>query len=109
MKKYIFLLATVFILQFVSAQDVMTPELLWSLGRVNAECVSADKSAVIYSVKYYDQAANSAESNLYAVNISNGNVKQLTSTPGIEYNVITLPNGKMGYLLNSQLWQAEWD
>ncbi|HET8963310.1 MAG TPA: S9 family peptidase [Chitinophagales bacterium] len=109
MKKYIFLLAAIVMMQFVSAQDVMTPELLWSLGRVNAECVSADKSAVIYSVKYYDQAANSGESNLYAVKISDGSVKQLTNTKGTEYNVVILPNGKMGYLLNSQLYQAEWD
>lgn len=109
MRKYLLMIVACAMLHNVFAQQVMTPELLWKLGRVYAECLTPDKSQVIYSVKYYDEASNTGESNLYAVSLTGGEVRQLTQTTGTEYNVLPLPNGKMGYLLKGQLWQAEWD
>jgi dipeptidyl aminopeptidase/acylaminoacyl peptidase len=92
----------------VSAQQVMTPELLWQLGRVGAETVSPNKD-IIYRVSYFDAGQNKSESNLYSIGADGNNAKMLTSSPGTEYNVLELPNGKMGYLYKGQLWQSEWD
>jgi Tol biopolymer transport system component len=43
------------------------------------------------------------------VAISGNEVNKITSTKGSEGGVMTLPNGKMGYLYKGQLWEAEWD
>lgn len=91
------------------AQNVMTPELLWSLGRVSPETVSADGKSLIYGVRYYNTADNKGETNLYALPLTGGDVKQITSTAGTESNVMVLPGGKMGYLYNGQLYSSEWD
>lgn len=92
----------------LSAQQVMTPELLWQLGRVGAETVSPE-GKLIYRVSYFDAIINKSESNLYSVDLNGTGINQLTSNQGTEYNVLTLPNGKMGYLYKGQLWQSEWD
>lgn len=92
----------------LSAQQVMTPELLWQLGRVGAETVSPE-GKLIYRVSYFDAVINKSESNLYSVDLNGTGINQLTSNQGTEYNVLTLPNGKMGYLYKGQLWQSEWD
>ena len=91
------------------AQNTMSPELLWQLGRVGAQTVSPDGNFVIYSVRYYDTEKNTSESNLYRQNLQGGAPKQITDMPGTEYHVMALPNGKMGFLYNGQLWSAEWD
>ena len=90
-------------------QNVLTPEKLWSLSRVGAEAISADGKSVIYGVTNYDIATGSSERDLYSVAISGNEVKKITSTKGSEGGVMTLPNGKMGYLYKGQLWEAEWD
>lgn len=91
------------------AQQVMTPELLWSLGRVSSETMTPDNTSVIYGVTYYNAESNKSERNLYSVSLLNGNARQLTQSTGTEYNVMTLPNGKMGYIYKGQIWQADWD
>ena len=89
-------------------QNVMTPELLWKLGRVSPETVSPEGN-LIYRVTYYDMDANKGESNLYSVPIHGGTETQLTKTTGTEYNVVSAPNDKMGFLYNGDYWEANWD
>ena len=43
------------------AQDVMTPDLLWRLGRVGAECVSADGKNVVFGVSIPDVNENKSK------------------------------------------------
>ncbi|MFN3940955.1 MAG: TolB family protein, partial [Chitinophagales bacterium] len=91
------------------AQQAMTPEMLWSVGRVSSEIITPDGESIIYGVTYYNKEVNKGERNLYSVSVNGGTPAKLTNSAGTEYNVLTLPNGKMGYLLNGQIWQAEWD
>jgi len=59
----------------------MTPELLWSLGRVNALGVTADDKQLLYTVSYYDKESNKSNTQLIqydfaskkSTNISNTN------------------------------------
>ncbi|MFN0275858.1 MAG: prolyl oligopeptidase family serine peptidase [Chitinophagales bacterium] len=91
------------------SQNVMTPELLWSLGRVSPEAISADGKNMIFGVTYYQIADNKGERNLYTIPVIGGEVKQITSTPGSESNVLKMPSGKMGYVYKGQLYECEWD
>jgi dipeptidyl aminopeptidase/acylaminoacyl peptidase len=94
---------------FSEAQNVMTPELLWQLGRVNGETLSPDGKSAIYSITYYDVQANKGEGNLYSVPLSGGDAKQLTTTVGSENNVEFSPTGKMGYVLKGNWYEANVD
>ena len=96
-------------LSFIHSQNVMTPELLWKLGRVNGETLSPDGKSVIYSVAYYNVDANKGESNLYSVPLAGGEAKQLTTTMGSENNVQFSPSGKMGYVYRGNWYEANID
>ncbi len=91
------------------AQNYMTPELLWQLGRVSGETVTPDGKLVIYSIKYYDVQANKGESNLYSVPVAGGEPKQLTTTIGTENNVEFSPFGEMGYVYKGNWYEANSD
>lgn len=96
-------LATVGISQ---AQQPLTPETLWQLGRVSAETVTPDGKDIIYGVTYYDLVENKAEKNLFSIPVSGGSAEQLTTGEGGE-NVVHIDdaNGTITYLHNGQLWQ----
>ncbi len=93
----------------VSAQNVMTPELLWKLGRVSGETITPDGKSVIYGVTQYNMEANKGERNLYSIPVTGGEAKQITSTTGSEGGVQSTPSGRMGFLFNGQWWEASWD
>ncbi|MEZ5013507.1 MAG: S9 family peptidase [Chitinophagales bacterium] len=93
----------------LQAQNVMTPELLWQLGRVSPECLTPDNSKVIYGVTKYDITSGVSDKDLYAIPVSGGNPVKITDMPGGEYGVMTLPDGSMGYFYKGQIWSAQWD
>ena len=80
MKKLVFLHLFILIFHSLSSQT-MTPELLWSLGRVNALGVTADDKQLLYTVSYYDKESNKSNTQLIqydfaskkSTNISNTN------------------------------------
>jgi len=109
MKKMVVFLLTVCGIVNIHAQAVMSPELLWSLGRVGAETLSPDGKSVIYGVSNYDLVTGISERNLYSIALNAKTPVQLTTGKGGEAGVFNLPNGKMGYLYKGQIWQAEWD
>lgn len=109
MKKIFILGACGLFLSIAGAQGVMTPELLWSLGRVGAETVTPDGQHVIFGVTYYDIATGVGERNLFSIGLTDHKPIQLTTTKGGENSVMTLPGGKMGYIYQGQIWQSEWD
>ncbi len=61
------------------AGERMTPELLWSLGRVGGPAVSPDGQWAVYSVRHYDWRENTGWSNLWLANLDSGENRQLTS------------------------------
>jgi dipeptidyl aminopeptidase/acylaminoacyl peptidase len=54
------------------SQKLMTPELLWTLGRVNGEIVSKDGERVYYTITRYDLEKNKSSTQLYVTNIKSG-------------------------------------
>ena len=89
------------------AQQPLTPEMLWQLGRISAEMVTPDGEAVIYGVTYYDLEENKAEKNLFRIPVTGGAAEQLTRDEGNE-NVVDInrTDGTITYLRNGQLWQV---
>src|SRR5438067_1772117 len=108
MKTTLLLLFSIFNFHF-SIGQLMTPDLLWKLGRVSPEIISADGKNLIYGVSYYNMSDNKGERNLYSIPLDGGPEKQITKTVGSESNVIVAPNGKMGYLYKGQYWESNWD
>jgi len=94
---------------FCNAQNVMTPELLWQLGRVSGETITPDGKNVIYSIKYYDIKANKGDGDLYSVPVAGGDPKQITTTIGTEYNVQFSTSGEMGYVCLGNWFEAHSD
>jgi Tol biopolymer transport system component len=59
----------------VFGQGVMTPELMWKLGKVSGETITPDGKSVIYGVTFYDLAANKGERNLYSIPVTGGDAR----------------------------------
>lgn len=53
------------------AQQVMTPELLWSLGRVSAVGTSPDNKSLIYKVAKTDLATEKSNNEFFLLNLEN--------------------------------------
>ena len=66
MKKILLPLA-VAIVSSGAAQNKMTPELLWKLGRVAGLGISKDKQYVIYAVNQPDVQGNTSSSKYYKI------------------------------------------
>jgi len=97
--------------------DLMTPEVLWSFGRVGGTEVSPDKSKLLYGVSYYSVPENKGNRELFVMNVDGSDVKQLTHTPDTpesEFNAVWKPDGsKIGFLSSRsgsvQLWEMKPD
>jgi dipeptidyl aminopeptidase/acylaminoacyl peptidase len=92
------------------SQKSMTPELLWKLGRVSGETLTADQKNVIFGVSNYDLAANKSERNLYSIPLTGGVAKQITTTAGSE-SILTVDQktGKLIYSYKGQLFEMNAD
>jgi dipeptidyl aminopeptidase/acylaminoacyl peptidase len=94
--------------------DLMTPEVLWSFGRVSEPVISPDKSTILYGITYYDIRQNKGNRELYTIGVDGKNLKQITKTPFGEYAAIWRPDGKkIGFLSpesgSMQLWEMNPD
>lgn len=77
MMKKIFVFFLLLAVQIVFAQNKMSPELLWKLGRINPVGISADEKIVYYKVTKYDVLESKKKSTLYALNLTDGKVTEV--------------------------------
>ena len=73
MKKLILLLTFFMSLQITNAQNTLTPELLWQLGRLAPLGMSKDGKLVVYKVSSPSVADNKSTSKYYTIPVSGGN------------------------------------
>ncbi len=115
MYKYITFILLIFLATTTSfAQDRLSPELLWKLGRVSSPHVSPDGKWMVYGVKYFDLKENSGNRDLYLMSTDGGDAKKITAFSGPEFNERWRPDGKkIGFLSteggSSQLWEMNPD
>lgn len=96
------------------ASDIMTPEVLWSFGRIGNQTVSPDGSTVAFTVTYYNIPEDKSYSDIYVVKTSGGEATRITDTPERETGLQWRPDGsKIGYLSaksgSMQLWEVNSD
>ena len=65
------------------AQNVMTPELLWKLGRLTPLGLSNDGKNIVYKVTYPSVAENKSESKLYSISVNGGAPTEVKDTKTI--------------------------
>ena len=92
------------------SSDIMTPELLWSFGRVGGAQVSPNGKTVLYTVTYYNIEENKSYRDIYTVPVSGGEAKNITNSGINESSAVWRPDGeKIGYLSSAsgsvQLWE----
>lgn len=93
MKKTILLL--LFVAPFFClAQNVMTPELLWKLGRLNAIGISKDKKYVVYLVSTPDVATNKSSTKSYRIPVTGGAAAEIVNADTLVPNTHVSPDGK---------------
>ncbi len=96
------------------SSPIMTPEVLWSFGRVSEPVLSPDKSTILYGVTYYDIPQNKGNRELYTIGVDGKNLKQITRTKFSEYQALWTPDGKkIGFMSTEsgsmQLWEMDPD
>ena len=93
---------------------IMTPEVLYSFGRVSDVQVSPDKSKILYGVTYVSIDQNKTNRELFSINVDGSEKKQITQTPKSENNAIWVKGGsKIAFLSgesgSSQIWEMNPD
>jgi Tol biopolymer transport system component len=96
------------------ASDIMTPEVLWSFGRIGGTQVSPDGKSVLYGVTFFNIAENKSYRDIYVIAVNGGEAKKLTDTPEKEGEEQWRPDGKkIGYISaqsgTPQLWEMNPD
>ncbi len=80
--------------ELVLNSDIMTPEVLWSFGRLGDVRVSPDGSRILFGVSYYSIEQNRSNRELFLMNADGSDKLQLTHSPENEYNAVWHPDGK---------------
>lgn len=96
------------------SSDIMTPEVLWSFGRLGGAKVSPDGKTVLYTVTYYNIEENKSYRDIYIVPVTGGEPKNITNTATNESSAVWRPDGKKIGFLSSvsgsvQLWEINPD
>lgn len=91
-------------------QQTLTPELLWTIGRVGLDDVSADGKYAVYGVQRYDVATNKGTRTLYLLDIKTGVSRALTDPDETSSDAAFRPDGqKIGYLRGGKLFEVNVD
>ncbi len=80
------------------AQNVMTPELLWKLGRVNAIGLTKDKQSVIYTVTTPDAASGKSSTKTYRIPLTGGPASEIDDYTALVADKNISPDGQ--YILS---------
>jgi dipeptidyl aminopeptidase/acylaminoacyl peptidase len=94
MKKTITLLSFLTFAISANAQQVMTPETLFQLGKVSGMGISKDGKSVVYNVKTYSIAEGKATSKQYSVPVTGGTPVLTTDPDALLNNSRISPDGK---------------
>jgi len=81
------------------AQNLLSAEQLWKLGRVSGMGLSKDKKNVIYSVSTPNVEENKSVRKLYIIPVTGGSATEITSTDDVLVNDRISSDGK--YILTS--------
>ena len=98
-----------------AADDLLTPEKLWSMARIGSVVASPDGDLVAYTQTTYDIKENKGHTAIYVKNIKDGSVRKLNSDSNAsESDPAFIADGKkIAFLANrdgvNQLWVVNTD
>jgi dipeptidyl aminopeptidase/acylaminoacyl peptidase len=90
-----------------SAQQILSPEALWKLGRVSAIGISKDGKSIVYKVSTPSLEENKSNSKFYTIPVTGGNAVEIqeNDTKDLVVDKNISPDGK--YILSSQEVKTE--
>ncbi|MDR0363636.1 MAG: S9 family peptidase [Bacteroidales bacterium] len=96
------------------SSPIMTPEVLWSFGRISDVRISPDGEKVLYGTTYYSIPEDKGNRELFVMNLDGTEKRQITRTAFSEHNAVWKPDGKkIGFLSSEsgsmQIWEMDID
>ncbi len=90
--------------------DIMTPEVLWSFGRMGGVNLSPDQSQILFGISYYSKEQNRSYRDLYLLSVEGGERTVITNTTENEYNAVWRTDGKrIGFLIAGKMFEMKPD
>lgn len=90
--------------------DLMTPEALWTMGRIGTAQASPDGKHIIYQVGYYSVKQNKGHQVIYIMDSDGKNNKMLTTSAKSETDAVWIKGGqKIAFLCDGQIWEMNSD
>ncbi len=90
---------------------LLTPELMWKLGRVSDIQISPVNGDILFGVTWYDLAQNKGNRELYTMKPDGSGQTRITFTPFSEYDARWTPEGKITFVSTEtglpQLWEMD--
>ena len=90
---------------------ILSPEVMWKMGRVGSSSLSPDGSEVAYTVTYYNMAENRGVTSIYLQPIEGGEPRQLTDNAGNDVSPQWAADGRSLFFLSNrsgsmQIWNV---
>ncbi|MFP5040954.1 prolyl oligopeptidase family serine peptidase [Parasediminibacterium sp. JCM 36343] len=98
--KNLLLVVAIGLASSVTAQNKMTPELLWKLGRVGGMGITKDKKKIVFAVTKPDIDANSSRTKYFTIPIEGGKPTEVEEADTLLPNDKVSPDGQ--YMLTSE-------
>lgn len=87
---------------------MMTPEVLWSMGRIASAQASPDGKHIVYQVGYYSVKQNKGHQVICVMDANGKNIRQLTLTSKNESDPVwTKDGGSIAFLSDGQIWTMD--
>ncbi len=77
-----------------SSSDLMTPEVLWQMGRIGSVSLASDGTTLLYDVRYYNKEQNNSTTKIYATDINNGKCSEVKTDKSGCSSIAFMPDGK---------------
>ena len=95
-------------------KGLMTPEILWAMGRIGSFDISPDGKSAVYNVSYYSVKLNNSHTVIYTMNLADKSSKLLTTSTKSELSPKFIDGGRRIAFLSSeggssQLWTMNAD
>ena len=90
---------------------ILSPEVMWKMGRVGSSSLSPDGTEVAYTVTYYNMAENRGVTSIYVQPIEGGEPRQLTDNAGNDVSPQWAADSRSLYFLSNrsgsmQIWNV---
>lgn len=88
----------------IAQKQLLTPELLWQVGRVGLDGVAPDGASAVYGVQRFDVAKNTSTRTLYLVDLQTRETRPLTDPEGTASDAAFHPSGqRIGFIRDGKL------